>query len=436
MKRRSFLRTAASAALAATGSTIIIPVRAQPKTLKILTIRELVAGFDEWFSQHSENWAKQNNTEVILDFIGQDDLHFHADAEVAAQQGHDLVFIPWGVGVYEKHVIDHREIYEECERHYGKAHDLAIKSTFNPATGKFTAVASDFLAFPVNYRKDLWDAVTIFPDSWDDVRFGGRKIKFLHNHPVGISLAPAIDADVSLRAVLYSFGGSVQNIDGVPVLKSRATLEAIKFVKALFEEAMTEEVLTWDGVANNRFMLSGEGSLTLNAPNITRSGENKKMPVADQIWLAPPPGGPTHRLVPTPGLGTWIIWRFAANIDSAKQFLVDLIGQSRDITLKSGFFRLPCFPGTTPDMDQLLAHDSKATPSDKYKMLAQALDWTTNMGYPGYETPQISEILNIGLIPMMFAKAATGKMTPEEALSQADQEIRQIFNKWQSLGKA
>jgi multiple sugar transport system substrate-binding protein len=87
-------------------------------------------------------------------------------------------------------------------------------------------------------------------------------------------------------------------------------------------------------------------------------------------------------------------------------------------------------------MDQLLAHDSKATPSDKYKMLAQALDWTTNMGYPGYETPQISEILNIGLIPMMFAKAATGKMTPEEALSQADQEIRQIFNKWQSLGKA
>jgi hypothetical protein len=35
----------------------------------------------------------------------------------------------------------------------------------------------------------------------------------------------------------------------------------------------------------------------------------------------------------------------------------------------------------------------------------------------------------------MFASVATGKMTPEEALTQADQEVRKIYQKWQDLGK-
>ena len=40
---------------------------------------------------------------------------------------------------YEDEVIDHRELYEECERKYGKALDLALKTTHNPKTQKFWA---------------------------------------------------------------------------------------------------------------------------------------------------------------------------------------------------------------------------------------------------------------------------------------------------------
>ena len=68
-------------------------------------------------------------------------------------------------------------------------------------------------------------------------------------------------------------------------------------------------------------------------------------------------------------------------------------------------------------------------------MLATATDWTTNVGYPGTHNSAIDEIYSNGLIPAMFVAAATGKMTPEEALTQADQEVRKIFDKWQDLGK-
>ena len=42
-----------------------------------------------------------------------------------------------------------------------------------------------------------------------------------------------------MRAIMYCFGASEQDADGNPALKSKATLEAIKYVKALYEEAMT-----------------------------------------------------------------------------------------------------------------------------------------------------------------------------------------------------
>ena len=86
---------------------------------------------------------------------------------------------------------------------------------------------------PVNYRKDLWDDVGMFPDTWEDIRIGGRKIKEKHGIPVGIGLAPELDSNMALRSIMATFGASVQDADNQPVLKSRETLEAIKFVKSL-----------------------------------------------------------------------------------------------------------------------------------------------------------------------------------------------------------
>src|SRR5262245_15710024 len=106
------------------------------------------------------------------------------------------------------------------------------------------------------------------------------------------------DTNRSMRASMYSFGASEQDAEGNPTLQSKETLEAVKFVKALYEETMIDEVLTWDDASNNRFMLAGQGSLTMNPISITRTGENQQLPVADHIWLAKTARGPVRRIGP------------------------------------------------------------------------------------------------------------------------------------------
>ncbi|MBI4083969.1 MAG: extracellular solute-binding protein [Candidatus Lambdaproteobacteria bacterium] len=430
--RRTFVKAATAAGLAAGLGPFVIPRRAQAaKTLKILQWNHFVPGYDKWFNNtYIKEWGEKNDTQVIVDNVGLVTLNSRAAAEVSAQKGHDLFMFLWPPPVYEDQVIDHAEIYQECQRRYGKPIDLAVRSTYNPKTRKYYGFSDSYVPDPVNYRKDLWDDVGMAPDTWDDIREGGRKIKQKHKIPVGIGLSAEIDTGMAMRAIMYSHGSSVQDAEGNLVLNSPQTRECLKFVKALFEETMTPEVLAWDASSNNRMILAGKGSLVLNAISVTREAENKKMPIADQIWLAKAAKGPVRRIGLEHVMDVYTIWKFAANIEGAKKFLVDYIGNFRQGFLNSEFYNFPCFPSRVPDIKQLLAKDSKAKPANKYAVLTDVLDWATNVGYPGYANAAIDEVFSTWVLNTMFAKAATGATSPEEALSEAEAACKRIWAKW------
>jgi multiple sugar transport system substrate-binding protein len=437
VSRRRFLEGSASA-LAATAAPAILSsrARAQPKTLKISQWKHFVPSFDEWFSgTYVKEWGKRNDTEVVVDYVALDDIGNRAQAEVAAKRGHDLFIFLIPHAAYEDYAIDHREIYEECRLRYGPASDFAIKTTFNPRIDKYYGLLVSYHPALTIYRKDLWDEVPWKPDTWEHVLAGGRWIKLAHNKAVGFSLAPEANANQTMRAIMYSFGSSEQDGDANPALKSPATLEALKYVKSVYQEAMVEEVLTWDPASNNRFMLNGDGSLTLDTISIPRASESMGLPFAKDLWLAKAPAGPAARAAPSFGLHSYVIWEFAQNIEGAKQFLVDYIGNSRSAFLASGYQNTPTFPGAVPDLAKVVSQDAGAEGGGKYGLLAEVASWTTAVGYPGYTNPAVSEVFHKGLIPNMFAQAATGRLTPEAALDQADGELRRIFEKWRASGK-
>src|SRR5881296_2180479 len=298
--RRDFIKTAAAGALTAgLGVPLILPGRshgaAAKKTLKILQWVHFVPAFDKWFNEkYVEEWGDKNNTEVTVDNIGIAGISARAAAEVSAQKGHDIFLFNWPPPFYEEQVVDMKDVYAECEKKYGKPIDLAIKSTYNPKTKKYFGFSDMFVPDPINYRIDLFEQVGGNVDSWDNIRKYGKMIKDKTGVPVGIGQAAEIDTAMAMRAVLYAFGGSEQDEQGNIVLNSKNTLEAVKFVKALYQETMTPEVLSWDASSNNRAMLAGKASVVLNAISITREGENKGMDISDKIGLAKAAQGPAR----------------------------------------------------------------------------------------------------------------------------------------------
>ena len=434
--RRRFAKlTGAGAAAAGLGANFLFPARAaaQQKTLKILQWSHFVPAWDTWFNgTYVKEWGQKNNTNVIVDNINLVDLNARAASEASAKKGHDLFMLLSPPASYENQVIDMTNVYAEVEKKHGKKIDLAHKSTYNPKTKKYFAFSDAYTPDPGNWHKDWWTEAGYpnGPDTYDDLLKGGKKIRDATGHPVGLGLAQELDTSMALRAILWSFGGAEQDEAGNVTINSKQTVDALKYVKELYTQTETAEVFTWTPPSNNQGMLAGRLSFVQNAISVTRQSEREKLPIDSKIMISPALKGPVRRLAAEHVMNCYVIWKFARNVDGAKQFLVDLVGEFASVFRESEFYNFPCYPTTVPDIAAQLANDPKADPPGKYAVLSGVLDWATNIGYPGYATAAMDEVFNTYVLPTMFARVARGEQTPQQAVAVAQRELERIFAKW------
>ncbi len=437
VSRRDFIKIAGTGGMAAgaLGPAFLFPERAaaQQKTLKILQWSHFVPAYDQWFNNtFAKQWGEKHNTNVVVDNINLTDIKTRAASEAQAKKGHDLFMFLSPPASYEKQVIDMSHVYQEVEKKHGKKIDLAHKSTYNPKTKKYFAFSDSYAPDPGNWHKDWWTEAGFpnGPDTWEDLRVGAKKIKDKNGHPCGIGLAQELDTSMAMRALLWSFGGAEQDVEGNVTINSKNTIEALKFMKALYQETETQEVFTWTPPDNNKAMLAGRVSYVANAISITRQAEREKMDIDSKIMISRALKGPVRRIAAEHVMNCYVIWDFAENKDGAQQFLIDYIDSFHDGFIAGQFYNFPCFPSVVPKLKEEIASDPRATPNNKYAVLGDVLDWATNVGYPGYATAGIDEAFNTWVIPTMFAKVARGDETPENAVAAAEKEYKRIFDRW------
>jgi multiple sugar transport system substrate-binding protein len=436
ISRREFVKFTGAGALAAgLGPAFLFSERAlaQQKTLKILQWSHFVPAYDTWFNgTFTKEWGQKNNTNVVVDNINLVDISTRAASEVSAQKGHDLFMFLSPPAAYEKSTIDMSQVYQDVEKKHGKKIDLAHKSTYNPSTKRYFAFSDAYTPDPGNWHKDLWTDAGYpnGPDTYDDLRAGAKKIRDKSGHPCGLGLAQELDTSMAMRALLWSFGGAEQDEAGNVTINSKNTIEALKFMKALFQESETPEVFTWTPPSNNQAMLAGRVSYVANAISITRQAEREHLPIDSKIMISPALKGPVRRIAAEHVMNCYTIWQFAENKDGAQQFLIDYMDHFHEGFEAGQFYNFPCFPSLVPNLQKEISNDPRANPTDKYKVLGNVLDWATNVGYPGYATAAIDEAFKTWVIPTMFAKVARGDETPEDAVKTAEAEYKRIFARW------
>jgi len=438
MTRREMIKTTGAAALAAgMGPAFLFPERAaaQQKTLKIIQWSHFVPAWDVWFNKtYTVEWGQKNNVNVVVDNINLVDLPARAASEVSARKGHDIFMFLSPPAAYEKHVVDMNHVYQEVERKHGKKIDLAHKSTFNPKTKKYFAFSDAYTPDPGNWNKSMWIPAGYpnGPDTYDDLLAGARKIRKADKTgpPCGIGLGQELDTSMAMRAILWSFGGAEQDVEGNVTINSKNTVEALKYMKALYQDTETPEVFTWTPPSNNQAMLAGRVCFVDNAISITRQSEREHMPIDGEIMICRALKGPVRRIAAEHVMNCYVVWDFADEKELAQKFLIDYMDHFHDGFVAGQFYNFPCFPKTVPDLQKEIAYDQRANPPDKYKVLGDVLDWATNVGYPGYATAGISEAFTTWVIPTWFAKVARGDETPENAAKAMEVEYKRIFARW------
>jgi multiple sugar transport system substrate-binding protein len=435
--RRGFLRGAGIVVAAGGVPALSMPFAsralADTKTLTILQWSHFVPAFDVWFDKFAHDWGAKNGVTVTVDHIPEQDIAARAAAEVAAGSGHDL-FMWNGAGgphLYRRYLIDMTKLVDYVEKKYGKVSVIGRQIAYNEDTKTWSAYPDYYINNPGMYRKELWGEIGMLPETWDDVRVGGAKLK-AKGHPVGMSLARSNDPNLSWRGVLWSYGASVQDETGKHVtLDSKAAIEAVKFATALYKEAMTSEVLSWNDASNNQYIDSGVGSFIINPISAYRTAQRINPKVADDIFVMKPPKGPVRQLVGAAS-NSYGIWKFAKNKEAGLDFLKYYADNWVDAFKASTGYNMPIYANIVPKPMPILSNDPTSHPNDKLAILQTSDEWSAVAGWPGPAWAATDEVYNDFVLCDMMTKAATGTMTPEEAVKWATQQTQLIFKKWET----
>jgi multiple sugar transport system substrate-binding protein len=436
---RRRLLTGAGAGLAVAGLTpglsrpFVANAFAQSKTLTIVQWSHFVPAFDTWFDKFAHDWGTKNGIQVTVDHIPEQNIPARAAAEASAGSGHDL-FMWNGAGgphLYRKFLTDVTSLVDYVEKKHGKISIIGTQIAYNQDDKTWSAFPDYYINNPGMYRKSLWDEIGMLPTTWDDVRIGGAKLK-AKGHPVGCSLAHSNDPNLCWRGVLWSYGGAVQDEAGKKVvLNSKETVEAVKFVTALYKEAMTNEVLSWDDASNNKYIDSGVGSFIINPISAYRSAQQINPKLADDIFVMDPPKGPVRQLVGG-APNSYGIWKFAKNQEAAIDFLKYYADNWVDAFKASTGYNMPIYANIVPKPMPILSNDPTSHPPDKLAVLQDSDKWSAVAGYPGPSWAATDEVYNDFVLCDMMTKAATGTMSAEDSVKWATSQCEQIFQKWET----
>ena len=130
-------------------------------------------------------------------------------------------------------------------------------------------------------------------------------------NPFGIGLGTPEDNVDTAGAIFQSFGAALVDAKGKITVKSDPVRKALEYYIKL-AQWLPPDAPAWDNASNNKYLVSGKGSLIMNPPSAWAVAKRDAPQVAEQCWTHGMPAGPAGRYAPfLPYF--WGIWNFGKN---------------------------------------------------------------------------------------------------------------------------
>jgi multiple sugar transport system substrate-binding protein len=376
--RRAFLRSGAAFAFAGPHRFARVKLRGE---LRILQWAHPTPGYDDWLAARARRWGEAHDARVTIDHVNSTELPARARAELATQQGHDLVQLLAPPTALQTEVARLDDAVAEVTRRLGRPSAVATGSGYNPRTRRWFAFPEHYVPLAAIRRTDLWPRA---PRSWDDVLAAAPSLR-RRGHPVAIGLAGELDSSAAQISLLLAHGGRFDR------LAAPATVNYLRFVAELYRRGMPREVGDWTPVSNNQFLVAGRASLIVNprsalhAPHRKLPLEATALPVRSAPWV----------------VGCTILWPFSKSRELAERWLVD----------------------------QQLSYAEHARAS-RLNVSGWTETTTVASGWPGPTNAAVQELVDAFALPTVARRVARGNLTAPEGARTIAEQARPVFEKW------
>jgi multiple sugar transport system substrate-binding protein len=219
---------------------------------------------------------------------------------------------------------------------------------------------------------------------------------------------------------MWAYGAHEVGPDGETItVDSTEMRDALKFMKAMFEQGMTPDVFSWDDSSDNKHLVSGVGSWVHDGISTIRVAAIMAPEIKNNIAVAREVAGPAgrHNAVDS---NVYAIWKFAQNKPAALAFLEHYAENWRESFVASQGFNLPFLRANYAKPMPVLGDDPQVSVVQDFHEFAHVY------GYPGPPNAAAEQVLNEFIIPDMIRRFFRGDSV-DEAIRWAEGELRRIY---------
>jgi ABC-type glycerol-3-phosphate transport system substrate-binding protein len=336
--RRGVLKTSALAG-AATLAAPYVKRAYGAGTLSVGFWDHWVPGANDACTKLCQEWAAQENVDIQVDYITSQGFKnlLTIQAEAQARAGHDILSFPtWEPANHSEQLEPVDDLMAELTEANGAVN--AVVEYLGRPEGRWVVVPQtpgSQIKGPCGRLDRLKEYAGVDPQAmypagapaneelaaqwtWDAFLAAAEKCKAA-GHPFGLGLGVTSDCVDWVGSLFNAFGADLVDQDGNIVVDSDQTRAVLEYAKRLVPN-LPDDVFAWDDASNNRFLVSGNGSLIFNPPSAWAVAKRDAPEVAEKLWTFPSPAGPEGRFGPyLPYF--WGIWSFSPNKEAAKSLL-------------------------------------------------------------------------------------------------------------------
>jgi multiple sugar transport system substrate-binding protein len=437
--RRSALFGAAGA-LAATGAGAQTALRTRAAqtaplelqlergaTLRMLRPVRFVGPDEDVWRNNAARFTDRTGIPVRVDFVGWEDISQQTAVTANTGAGPDMIIgFNEGPHIYADKLVDMTDVADYLGRKYGGWMNVAQKYGKRHGTDRWLGLPVGGTGGPLVWRKSAVNAAGFQTPPNDHAGFLDlcKKLKAM-GKPAGFALGNAVgDGNAFANWMLWSHNGSLLDEAGQVSINSPNTLAALEYVKELYQ-TFIPGTIAWGDISNNRAYAANELWVTSNGVSLYFALKNDPATraIADDTEHSELPHGRAGVWASAPVTLNGMVFRHSRFPNAAKAFLAFMMEAEQYepwMNANLGYWAHPL---------NAYADAAVWTSDPKVGIFKNTMNTRFWSGYKGPISEASATASNEYLLVQMFAKAASGESSPQEAMRDAERRARRIFRR-------